>query len=149
MGVKSVSTVEKNPPDNKARRFMIRLVNAKYSVPSWLWALASTSVGLLILFYAITNPVLIAEFVKPLPFEGFVWGSLLGGAGVVAMLGMGLDKARLVRIGSFLSFCMWIFGAVSFYAAGGIGNIIIFAGPMLIYWAYKYLASYVREFPRM
>lgn len=144
-----MSTVEKNPPDNKFRRFMLRLVNAKYSLPSWLWALASTAFAAVILMYLVVNPALVAEFVAPLPFHGWAWAILLAFGGVLAMFGMALDKPKFVRIGSFLSFCMWIFGAITLYISGGIGNIIIFAGPMLIYWAYKYLASYVREFPRM
>ena len=135
--------------ESRVRRLMIRLVNAKYSVPSWLWAIASTSVGALVLLYSITNPALVAAFVAPLPFHGWVWAPLLTFGGLCAMLGMAKDKSSLVRLGAFVSFLMWIFGALTFYASGGIGNIIIFAGPMLVYWAYKYLASYVREFTRM
>lgn len=142
-------TTAENKSGSRTRNFMIRLVNAKYSVPSWLWAIASTSLGALIIFYSFTNPALVAAFLAPLPFHGWVWAPLLTLGGLAAMLGMAKDNSKLLRLGAFVSFLMWIFGTITFYISGGIGNVIIFAGPMLVYWGYKYLASYVREFSRM
>jgi hypothetical protein len=134
---------------DKIRSGLIRFVNAKYSLPSWLWAIASTIVGAAIVAYAIFNPAVLTEFVKYLVLDGWIWGPVLTLGGLIAMIGMAKDWARWVRVGAFSSFCMWIFGSIAFFFTGGIVNVLIFAGPMLVFWAYKYLASYVREFPRL
>jgi hypothetical protein len=65
------------------------------------------------------------------------------------MIGMTTGRVNIHRWGAMISFCMWVFGAFAFYLTGGIYNVIIFAAPMLVFWFYKYLASYVREFPRL
>ena len=134
---------------DRVRDRLIRIVNAKYSVPSWLFVIASTFVGVVILFYAISNPALIAPVVHYLPWDGLIWSSLMIFGGLLTMAGMARDYYPAVRWGSLLSACMWIFGNITVYLAGGIGNILIFAGPILIFWVYKYVASYVREFPRL
>jgi hypothetical protein len=134
---------------DRVRHRMIKIVNAKYSVPSWLWVMASIAVGIVIFLYGLSDPSLIREFTDPLPFNGLVWGGGVALSGVLAGVGMATDATWVVRLGAFVSFSLWIFGAISFYLSGGIANVIIFGGPMLVFWAYKYVASYVREFPRL
>ena len=133
----------------KARERLRRIIDAKYSVPTWLWVLASTGFGAVILFYLLTNPALVVPFTQYLPFHGWSWAPLLTGGGLLTMIGMAKDWVRFVRVGSFLSFTMWIFGSTTLYLTGGVANLIIFAGPMLILWAYTYVASYYREISRL
>lgn len=128
---------------------LYRIVNAKYSLPTWLWVFASFFVGVIVLIYSLTNPALIIEFTKTLPFHGLAWSPLVVIGSLLTMVGMGRANEWLVRKSSILNFCLWVFGAVSFYAAGGIGNVLIFGAPMLIFWAYTYLAAYFREVPRL
>lgn len=121
-----------------------RAVQAKYSVPSWLWVSVSFVTGLLILLIGVFDPLSAVEFLRALPLGGVAFGPMLMAGSLSTMYGMARDIAKYVRFGSFFSFCLWIFASFAF-ATGSILNVFILPLPMLIFWGYKYLASYVRE----
>lgn len=130
------------------RLVLVRLINARFSLPTWLWAFASVAFGYIVFSYALSRDPRIADFASALPFGGVVWGSLLILAGLCSMFSMAFGSKHGQQAGSMGSFILWIFGAISF-AQDGFADVVIFAGPMLVFWAYKYLATFVREFPRL
>lgn len=134
-----------NKMGNKVINLIDKAVQAKYSLPAWLWVLVSFLTGVLIVFVAITDPVANAAFLSGLPFGGLLMGPLLALGALVAIVGMAKDRPVLVRYASFASFCFWFFTSFGFYASGGVVNILILPIWMLAFWAYKYLASFVRE----
>lgn len=132
-------------PENKFLSTTRSVINAKYSVPTWLWVIASIFVALAITGVAIFDPLSATEFLDALPWGGLLIGPLLTGAGGLTMLGMILNRVKYVKWGSFASFCIWVFVGFAFFTTGGFLNFVILPLPMLCFWAYKYLASYVRE----
>lgn len=145
--------IQRIPPlrriTNGMRNLLVRFINARFSLPTWLWAFASTAVGLIVFQYSFVKDPAIASFSESLPFGGVLWGGAVAICGVSSMYGMARFSKWPLRFGSMGSFVLWVFGAISFARAGGLANVFIFAGPMLLFWAYKYLATYVREFPRL
>ena len=137
----------KAPRRERARLRLIKIVNARYSVPTWLWVVASTVAGVIILVGSLTLPAatLAADpFLSALPINGIVWGGLLTASGFVNMYGMARLKLRVVKWTAFICFCLWVFGVIAFWLTG-VANVALFAGPMLSFWAYKYIASHIRE----
>lgn len=131
---------------DKVRDRLIAIVNAKYSVPTWLWVICSTAAALIILIGSLTLPaaaIAADPFLNALPINGTLWGGALAGAGFTNMYGMKTRRTRLVGYTSFLCFCLWVFGGIAL-AASGLANLF-FILPMLAFWAYKYVASFVRE----
>lgn len=100
--------------------------------------------------YALAKDPAIASFANALPFGGVVWGLAVSVMGVCSIIGMTWGSRRFQQIGSMGSFVLWLFGAIAFgQQPEGWGNVIIFGLPMCLFWGYKYLATYVREFPRL
>jgi len=128
---------------NAARRLLTRLINARYSIPSWLWASSSALIGLIALLLSIFTPSVTAYFTDAVAL-GVLWPPLILISSAVAMYGMATVKFRVVRYASFASFVLWIFGCTAFILTGGVISVMIFGGQILLFWAYKYLASYVR-----
>ena len=127
-----------------------RLINARYSLPSWLWVFVSAFVGAAVSAYALLDPDGEAKpFLDALPFYGKLWGPLLVLFALCSVIGMAKNSRRFVQVGSMGSFCLWIFGSIAFYITGGIVNTVLLAVPLLVFWAYKYLATYVREYTRL
>lgn len=126
---------------------MSRLINARYSLPAWLWAIVSTLFGVFIFFYVLTDPAEVRNFTGALPFEGYVWSPLVIIAGICAMYGMAKNKIHLIRRSSFTAFMLWLFGDISWIISSDDGwvNVFIFGAWMTVFWLYKYLASYARE----
>ena len=125
---------------------LIAIVNAKYSVPTWLWVICSTAAALIILIGSLTLPAAVVAtdpFLQALPLDGTIWGGMLGGAGLLNMYGMKKKKTKLVGYTSFICFLLWIFGGIALTASGAAN--LFFVVPMLTFWAYKYVASFVRE----
>lgn len=131
--------------ENKFLSFIRRGINAKYSLPAWLWVLLSFVVGVLVFIIAVTNPATSAAFFAALPFTGILMGPLVAIAAAVAMYGMATGKIKYVKWGSFSSFCLWLFVGFALFMDGGIISFLLLPLPLLVFWAYKYLASWVRE----
>ena len=129
---------------------MLKVINARYSIPTWLWVFASLALAVIVGIYALIDPDRVAPFLNPLPFDGWIWVPTLVIGSLLTMFGMARNMVKTIRVGAFFSFVMWIFGAISFgLTEGGFANVIIFAAPMLMVYAYIYLATYVRDFPRL
>lgn len=133
------------------RNFLVRLINARYSLPAWLWVFMSFAIAVIVDYYAFAHPYdeEVQPFLQALPWEGKVWAPLLTAAAVSSMIGMAGNRKWPLRVGAFLSFLLWIFGTIAFYITGAAFSIVLISAPMLIFWTYKYLATYVREFPRL
>lgn len=128
----------------KDMKLIVRLLNSRYSVGTFLWAIVSLILGLIVAQIAFAGTP--NAFVDALPFDGQLWSVLLTLSSLAAIVGMAKDTERriLVRVGSFASFCLWIFGTISF-ASSGVVFIPIISAPLLIVFAYIYLASLIRE----
>ena len=128
---------------NRFRVFLLKLINARYSLPSWLWASSSAFIGLIALLLSIFSPSVTAYFTDAVAL-GVLWPPFIFISSTLAMYGMATLKFRVVRYASFASFVLWIFGCTAFILTGGVISVMIFGGQILLFWAYKYLASYVR-----
>lgn len=129
------------------RQRLLAIVNAKYTVPTWLWNISSTALAAVVLLWSLTNPSAdLDAFTSSLILNGVLWSALLVFGGILAGIGMAANIPWFVRTGAMLNFCMWIFGTIAFAGAGGV-NVIIFSLPVLIYYAYLYLASFLRNYP--
>jgi len=134
--------------DHKENKFLglIRKgINAKYSLPAWLWVILSAAVGLIVTLIAFFNPAMAVGFFMALPLSGKLIGPAVLLAGVSVMVGMARSKTTYVKWGSFISFCLWVFVGFALFIDGGIISFLLLPLPLLIFWGYKYLASYVRE----
>lgn len=126
-------------------RVILRVINAKYSVPTWLLAIMSWLVAIIILLIAMFDPAQAADFLDQLPAGGFLWAPLLLASTSATMVGMARHWHSLVKNGAGVSFCLWIFGSVAFGVGTGIANVVAFCVPFLIYWFYLALAARFRE----
>ena len=126
-------------------RLIRRGINAKYSLPTWLWVIVSFIVGVLTTGYAFASPATFVLFLSGLPLNGMFIGPVVVIAGIVTMFGMAKYRPTLVKYGSFASFCAWIPITYAFYIAGGWINVALLPIWMLLFWSYKYLASHIRE----
>lgn len=128
------------------RNKLLSIVNAKYSVPTWLWNLSSTAFATIVLLYTIFSPDALDDFTSALVLNGTLWSAMLLIACILVGIGMARDRDGLVRLGAMVAFCLWIFGTIGFAGIGG-ANIIIFSAPIMVYYAYIYIASYLRKYP--
>ena len=130
----------------KISNYAYRLFNARYGLPSWILASLSMMVGILVVTYLWTKDPEVLELLDPLPLDGWIWGPLLIVSAGCAMVGMARYNLKLVRYGSFASFVAWCFGTFAFALGNdSANNILILSLPMLTFWTYKYIASYLRE----
>src|SRR6478752_1093294 len=121
------------------RRGMLRLLNARYSISSWLWVSVSTITAfiLMLLIQAGTEKGL-DQFLASLPFNGVLWSLLLVLAGLTTAVGMAAGWQSAVGVGAFASFCLWVFGAISFATVGAGTTVIILIAPLMIFFAYLF-----------
>lgn len=128
------------------RKHILRFLNARVSLPSWMLALSSAGIAFIILFYFATNPVGLGAFGTALAFNGVIWTLLLCAGTSATILGLIWARFRLLlRWGAFLSFAMWIFGGLAFILAGQAVTTFIVVLPWLLFYAYVYLASFFRD----
>jgi hypothetical protein len=115
-------------------------MSTHYSLPTFVWVVVSLVLAGTVAAIAIDGAP--NAFISNLPFDGKLWSFALLLANLSAMIGMIKDTSKkwFVRTGSFLSFCLWIFGTISFAQDGGI-FIPILSAPLMIVFAYIYLAS--------
>lgn len=126
---------------------VLRIIEAKYSISSWLWAFVSTATGL-VFAAAIKDGTGegLDDFLKVLPvIDPLLWASLIAVTGVVLMLGMLIDSDIMVGISAFTSFVLWVFGALAFVLLGSVATLVILIIPFLLFFAYIFVATFVRD----
>lgn len=124
--------------------FINKVMRAHYSLPTFVWVAVSLILAGIVAQIAYSNTA--NAFVAALPFDGKVWSTLLAISSLSAIIGMIKDTKRMwfVRTGAFVSFCLWIFGTISFVSSGAV-FIFLLSAPLLIVFAYVYLASLQRK----
>lgn len=123
---------------------ILRILDARVSVSTWLWAAVSLAVGVIVLLMTAAGSPDIAEFQKALPFEGWVWGASLVAGALTTIYALWKNKRGALRIGSGASLAMWVFGLVSFVLSGEAVSVVIIGLPYLAFFTYLFLASTFR-----
>lgn len=139
--------VEKPKPEEHGLRLLVlRVLNARISVPSWMLALSSAGLAWIAAFLLLFGTIGLGPFGVALPFSGNLWVPLLLLGTNATVYGMVRRKAnRALEWGSFLSFIMWVFGGVAFLGSGQAVTFFVVVCPWLIFYAYIYLASHFRD----
>lgn len=134
-----------NPKRGRGTNAVLRFLNARVSLPSWMLALSSAALGYIALFLLL-NGTGLGTFGEGLLFSAIVWVILEIIGSTATIVGLMVRKATLfLRWGAFLSFLMWIFGGVSFAVTGQAITAAVVVAPWLIFYAYVYLASFFRD----
>lgn len=84
-------------------------------------------------------------FLESLPFNGTLWSSLLTFFGLVTAVGMAGNWRGAVGTGSLVSFCLWVFGAISFVTIGEGPTVVLLLAPFLLFFAYLFLGATIRD----
>lgn len=132
------------------RQFIRRIINARYSVSSWLWIIVSTISALMMLVMIATggNDPEIAEFLSELPLNGYLWAGGLVVTGLIKMFGMAFHRDKAVSWGALLAFCLWVFGLLTFIFIGNAATVILLIIPIMTFNAYLFLGATLREGPQ-
>lgn len=130
------------------RQFIRRIINARYSVSSWLWIIVSTFAAVIMFLQLNDNSPETVEFLSNLPLNGYVWTGGLITTGLIKMYGMAFSKDFAVRCGSFIAFCLWVFGLITFCIVGNAVTVILLIIPILLFNAYLFLSATLREEPQ-
>lgn len=132
------------PEVKTSRNAILRFLNARVSFPSWMLALSSMGIAyiaLFLLFFSTLGP-----FGAALPFSGYLWAPLLTVSTTATVVGLiWIRRVFLLKWGAFISFLMWVMGAIAFTTSGQIITAVIVALPWLLFYAYVYLASFFRD----
>lgn len=133
------------PKEPKVRKAILRFLNARVSLPSWMLALSSAGLAYIAIFLILVGTGL-GTFGAALLFDGLLWSGLLALGSTSAIVGM-IWKSRTfwLRWGAFLAFAMLVFGGIAFVLAGQTVTTIIVVVPWLLFYAYIYLASFFRN----
>jgi hypothetical protein len=108
--------------------------------------LVSTATAIIMLVTIIdgSSPGL-SEFLSALPVNGFIWSGALIITGFTKIYGMAFRKDGVVAYGSFIAFCLWVFGAIAFLLSGNAINVIILILPLMVFNAFLFLGALLRE----
>ena len=129
----------------KFRQFLRRIINARYSVSSWLWILVSTATAaILLIIIATDQSPEVVDFLSKLPLNGFLWAGGLLISGLVKIYGMAFSKDLIVARGAMLAFCLWVFGLLT----GNAVTVILLILPIMIFNAYMFLGATLRDGPQ-
>lgn len=139
--------VAKPKPEEKGfRLFILRLLNARVSLPSWMLALSSAALAWAAMFLLFFTAAGLGPFGAALPVTGFLWTPLIFLATTATVVGLvWVRRINFLRYGAFGSFVLWIFGGVAFIASGQALTAGVVILPWLIFYAYIYLASFFRD----
>ena len=133
---------------NKLLKIMLNILNAKISLPTYLWVLSS----LVIAVYVIWNIdlVRVTPFAQKLPVDAAVWSISLALGDTLCLIGMMIRHPRIpiVRYAAFLSFLCWLFGNLSFLLTGGWLIVVWVTGWYNLMYAYLFLAASLGMFKR-
>lgn len=129
----------------KKENFVLRLLNARVSIPSWMLAISSAALGYIALFLLLFGSGL-GAFGEGLFLSGGIWVPLEIIASTATIIGLIVKRATFfLRWGAFFSFILWVFGCISFAITGNIITSVVVVAPWLIFYAYVYLASFFRD----
>jgi hypothetical protein len=132
--------------DTPVRHAILRLLNARVSLPSWMFALSACGISYIALYLLYFTPGGLEEFGKALPIDSYVWTVVTVIATTMTVLGLMFTKAPvLLRWGSFASFLAWLMGGFAFATSGQAITAVIVALPWIIFYIYAHLASYFRD----
>lgn len=135
-----------NPKNPRLRNAVLRFLNARVSLPSWLFALSSAGLAWAAMFLLIFGPIGLGAFGAALPFTGWLWAPLLFLSTNATIIGLLFTKrVAFLKYGAFASFLLWIFGALAFIASGQALTAAVVATPWTLFYAYAYLASHFRD----
>lgn len=122
------------------------MLNARYSISSWLWVAVSTVTAFVMLLIIQSGTEQgVDEFLNALPFNGIVWTLLLVLAGLTTAVGMAANWQSAVGVGSFTSFCLWVFGSISFVTVGSGTTVVVLTAPLMVFFAYLFLGVALRD----
>lgn len=131
---------------NRIRNGILRVLNARYSVSSWLWVIVSTLAATFMFATIYTgNDAALAAFSEAMPIDERFWVFMLVVTGLFKMYGMARDSRTAVAIGSFVAFCLWVFGLITFVILGSTQAVVLLILPILIFNAYLFLGVAFRE----
>lgn len=134
-----------DPKNGRAKNAVLRFLNARVSLPSWMLALSSTALSLIAIGLILFGSGL-GTFGAALLFNGALWASLLAIGSTATVIGLIVKRAwLLLRWGAFLSFLMWIFGGLAFILSGQAITTFVVVLPWLLFYMYVYLASHFRD----
>lgn len=128
----------------KMGTLLLKILDAKVSVSTWLWALLSWVTGAIVLLMVAVSSPEIADFQSALPFSGWAWGMALVVGASAVIYGLWKSKRKTVRVGAGISLAMWVFGLVSFILTGEAVSVVIIGLPYLVFFSYLFLASTFR-----
>ena len=130
----------------RLQRAALAIVNAKYSVSSWLWVIVSFVAGVIMLLQFLSNVPGVAEFSSNLIlFNPLVWVCLILISSIIKMAGMALRNANIVAFGAFWAFVLWVFGITAFLAIDGFTTVILLVAPIVVFNAWLFIGTRVRE----
>lgn len=132
----------------EVRNFLRRIINARYSVSSWLWIIVSTFAAVIMLLQLMGGSPEAVEFLSNLPLNGYLWTGGLILTGLFKMFGMAFHKDWAVSWGSFVAFCLWVFGMITFIILGNAVTVVLLIAPIMVFNAYLFLGATLRERPQ-
>ena|SRR6478609_3336030 len=130
----------------KAR--ILKLINAKVTLPTYLWVCSSLFLAFYLYFHA--DLFHLTPFAHHLPIDSDLWLSLLILGDITCLVGMVVRSAKLpiVRAGAFLSFSCWLFGNIALLATGGWLLVVWVTMWYNLMYAYLYLGASLGVFAR-
>ena len=131
----------------RVRGLVLRILNSRFSVASWILngiGLASGLLLLSILYGPVDNETL--RFMAALPFlNAYVWTYALIATAITKLVGMAFGLDRVVHWGAFTAFVLWIFGLTAFIAIGNTATVVLIAAPLVLFNIYLFLATSFRD----
>jgi len=129
------------------RRVTLRVLNARYSISTWLWILVSLLAAIVMFLQLLAGGPSVVAFLDSLPMDGYLFTVGLIVTGLLKLYGMARDQVRLVKYGAFGAFLFWVFGLVTFLDQGQLTTIILLIIPILLVNSYLFLGATFRERP--
>lgn len=117
------------------------ILDTKISIPVYIFMFASIMVAIASVI-SLSNPdVLNSAFSHNLVIKYEYWVWLLLVFSIVGFVGTFITNQVVLRVGTFMSFMMWLFAAVS-YALSGLWIVLLIIGlEFTAFYAYIYLAA--------
>lgn len=127
-------------------RLLRRIIEADITVPTYLFILSSLALGIMALMGAFRPEVSNSPFATKLALDLLPWSLVLTIGNLLVLIGVMVRSRLSVQVGAMLTFCMWVFGSISFCLTGQIPTFLVVTLPYLLFFAYIYLAAFFRKF---